>query len=177
MNFDFDVIIVGTGVAGALCAYKLSQQGDGARILMIDPGVNDLDDKQRMSYRTTFALTANRSAGQIPTYMDLARDRFAPSVDGIDLTRYLVQSQPPTPNPENRSLYKVPYQRLIGGSTWTWRGNCPRFIPSDFELKHATPSPTIGPSNTTSSNPGTAMPRANLASLAATQNGATVRTG
>jgi glucose dehydrogenase len=135
MNFDFDVIIVGTGVAGALCAYKLAQHGDGARILMIDPGVNDIDDKQRMAFRTTFALTANRNAGQIPTYMDLARDRFAPSVDGIDLTRYLVQSPPPTPNPENRSLYKVPYQRLTGGSTWTWRGNCPRFIPSDFELK------------------------------------------
>jgi len=69
--------------------------------------------------------------------MDLARDRYAPSVDGIDVTRYLVQTPPPPPatNPDNKALYKVPYQRLIGGSTWSWRGNCPRFIPSDFELK------------------------------------------
>ena len=136
LAFDYDVIIVGAGVAGALCAYRLSQH-PGARILIIDPGVNDVDMPQRMQYRKTFALTAQRNLGQIPTYMDLARDRYAPSVDGIDVTRYLVQTPPPPPatNPDNKALFKVPYQRVTGGSTWSWRGNCPRFIPSDFELK------------------------------------------
>ena len=136
LAFDYDVIIVGAGVAGALCAYRLSQH-PGARILIIDPGVNDVDMPQRMQYRKTFALTAQRNSGQIPTYMDLARDRYAPSVDGIDVTRYLVQTPPPPPatNPDNKALFKVPYQRVTGGSTWSWRGNCPRFIPSDFELK------------------------------------------
>jgi choline dehydrogenase-like flavoprotein len=38
MPFDFDVIIVGAGVAGALCADKLAHH-PGARILLIDPGV------------------------------------------------------------------------------------------------------------------------------------------
>jgi len=136
LAFDYDVIIVGAGVAGALCAYRLSQH-PGARILIIDPGVNDVDMPQRMQYRKTFALTAQRNLGQIPTYMDLARDRYAPSVDGIDVTRYLVQTPPPPPatNPDNKALFKVPYQRITGGSTWSWRGNCPRFIPSDFKLK------------------------------------------
>ena len=136
MDFDYDVIVVGAGVAGALCAYRLAAH-PGARILMIDPGVNDLDMPQRMEYRKTFALTAERNFGQLPTYMDLKRDRYAPSVDGIDVTRYLVQTPPPPPamNPDSRALYKVPYQRITGGSTWSWRGNCPRFIPSDFDLK------------------------------------------
>jgi choline dehydrogenase-like flavoprotein len=136
IDFDYDVIIIGAGVAGALCAYRLSLH-PGVRILMIDPGVNDLDTPQRMQFRKTFAVTAQRNSGQIPTYMDLARDRYAPSVDGIDVTRYLVQPPPPPPatNPDNKAFFKVPYQRVTGGSTWSWRGNCPRFIPSDFELK------------------------------------------
>ena len=136
MDFDYDVIIIGSGVAGSLCAYKLAQH-PGARVLIIDPGVNDVDMAQRMQFRKNYALTAQRSLGQLPTYMDLARDRYAPSNDSVDLLHYLDQTPPPKPeeNPTNKALYKVPYQRITGGSTWSWRGNCPRFIPSDFKLK------------------------------------------
>jgi choline dehydrogenase-like flavoprotein len=31
--------------------------------------------------------------------------------------------------------FKAQYNRLVGGSTWSWRGNIPRFLPSDFQLK------------------------------------------
>src|SRR5437867_2304271 len=134
MKFDYDVIIVGAGVAGALCAHKLSQH-EGVKILMIDPGVNDTNNDQRMEFRKTFALAPARASSQIATYIDFDRDRYAPNVDGSDVTRYLVQTKPPEPNPNNLALFKVPYQRLVGGSTWSWRGNTPRMIPSDFELK------------------------------------------
>ncbi|HRH45238.1 MAG TPA: GMC family oxidoreductase, partial [Pyrinomonadaceae bacterium] len=32
-------------------------------------------------------------------------------------------------------FFKATYQRINGGSTWSWRGNCPRFTPNDFLLK------------------------------------------
>ena len=134
MKFDYDVIIVGSGVAGALCAYKLSQH-PGAHILIIDPGVNDTDEAQRMQFRATYALAPNRSSSQMATYVNLERDRYAPTNDGIDPFHYLVQSLLPDPNPDKLAIYTVPFQRITGGSTWSWRGNCPRFIPSDFELK------------------------------------------
>jgi choline dehydrogenase-like flavoprotein len=36
---------------------------------------------------------------------------------------------------EGPMIFKSQYQRLVGGSTWSWRGNSPRFIPSDFKLQ------------------------------------------
>jgi choline dehydrogenase-like flavoprotein len=33
-----------------------------------------------------------------------------------------------------KDLFKSGFLRIVGGSTWGWRGNTPRFIPSDFQL-------------------------------------------
>ncbi|MFJ9153452.1 hypothetical protein ACIRP7_36640 [Streptomyces sp. NPDC102270] len=43
------------------------------------------------------------------------------------MNRYYVETGP--------DLYKSGFQRMVGGSTWAWRGNTPRFLPSDFEKK------------------------------------------
>jgi choline dehydrogenase-like flavoprotein len=37
--------------------------------------------------------------------------------------------------PDSKHAFKAGYNRMVGGSTWSWRGNCPRFIPSDFKLR------------------------------------------
>src|SRR5262249_14583200 len=34
----------------------------------------------------------------------------------------------------SKDPFKASYTRLVGGSTWAWRGNTPRFIPTDFCL-------------------------------------------
>jgi len=31
--------------------------------------------------------------------------------------------------------FKSQYERQVGGSTWAWRGNTPRFVPNDFRLQ------------------------------------------
>ena len=135
MAFDYDVIIVGAGVAGALCAYKIAQH-PGVRILLLDPGDNKTDDAQRKAYVKQFALAPNRRSSQISPFADLVRDRYAPNADGSDIGRYYMQSTIPNPEPGCvPAQYKVPYQRLVGGSTWSWRGNCPRYIPNDFKIK------------------------------------------
>ncbi|NJM75647.1 MAG: GMC family oxidoreductase [Acaryochloridaceae cyanobacterium RU_4_10] len=127
MDYQYDVIIVGAGVAGALCAWRLSQQSN-LRILIIDAGANELDDNQRKEFVSTFAVATNKS--QLSPYAKLESNKYAVNQDGGDkftLNRYYVQ-----PGPD---LLKSAGVRIVGGSTWAWRGNSPRFIPSDFKLK------------------------------------------
>jgi glucose dehydrogenase len=128
MDFQYDVIIVGAGVAGALCAWRLSQQ-QNLKILLIDAGFNELDENQRKEFVSTFALATNKS--QLSPYAKLESNKYAVNQDGggdkFNLNRYYVQ-----PGPD---LFKSAGVRIVGGSTWAWRGNTPRFIPSDFKLK------------------------------------------
>lgn len=128
MDFQYDVIIVGAGVAGALCAWRLSQQ-QNLNILLIDAGSNELDENQRQAFVSTFALAINKS--QLSPYAKLESNKYAVNQDGggdkFNLNRYYVQ-----PGPD---LFKSAGVRIVGGSTWAWRGNTPRFIPSDFKLK------------------------------------------
>jgi glucose dehydrogenase len=127
MDYQYDVIIVGAGVAGALCAWRLSQQPN-LKILIIDAGANELDENQRKEFVSTFAVATNKS--QLSPYAKLESNKYAVNQDGGDkftLNRYYVQLGP--------DLLKSAGVRIVGGSTWAWRGNSPRFIPSDFKLK------------------------------------------
>lgn len=128
MDFQYDVIIVGAGVAGALCAWRLSQQ-QNLKILLIDAGLNELDDNQRKEFVSTFAVATNKS--QLSPYAKLESNKYAVNQDGggdkFNLNRYYVQ-----PGPD---LFKSAGVRIVGGSTWAWRGNTPRFLPNDLKLK------------------------------------------
>jgi glucose dehydrogenase len=125
---DYDIIIVGAGVAGALCAWRLSQQTN-LNILLIDAGLNELDDKQRQEFVSTFAVATNKS--QLSPYAKLESNKYAVNQDGggdkFLLNRYYVQ-----PGPD---LFKSAGVKIVGGSTWAWRGNTPRLIPNDLKLK------------------------------------------
>jgi len=61
---------------------------------------------------------------------------------------------------------KHAFKRVITGwwaaATWSWRGNCPRYLPSDFKLKSLFGVAGTGRSTTTSSSRGTATPNAKL---------------
>ena len=128
MDFQYDVIIVGAGVAGALCAWRLSGQ-QNLKILLIDAGSNELDENQRKEFVSTFAVATNKS--QLSPYAKLESNKYAVNQDGggdkFNLNRYYVQ-----PGPD---LFKSAGVRIVGGSTWAWRGNTPRFLPNDLKLK------------------------------------------
>jgi glucose dehydrogenase len=125
---DYDIIIVGAGIAGSLCAWRLSQQPN-LNILLIDAGLNELDDNQRQEFVATFAVATNKS--QLSPYAKLESNKYAVNQDGggdkFLLNRYYVQ-----PGPD---LFKSAGVRIVGGTTWAWRGNTPRLIPNDLKLK------------------------------------------
>lgn len=146
-NKTYDFVIIGSGVAGALAAYKLSERKDGRSILVIEAGHsiiseeatflklsqaadNTLDRELRKEFVNTWALSPTKTV--LSPYEKLKSNEFVPSPDGsprAELERYYQFDK------NDLEFFKATYQRIFGGSTWSWRGNCPRLVPNDFLLK------------------------------------------
>lgn len=143
----YDVIVVGSGVAGALTAWKLSQLGD-YKILILEAGENGITDGQRLQFHHTMDTQGHRGTPFAP-YLDLESRKFAPAPENsqreLDKQKqdrdqqfqYDTLYQYYDYSDASADAFKASYNRMVGGSTWSWRGNCPRFIPSDFRL-HST---------------------------------------
>ena len=136
MAHKYDIIIVGSGVAGALCAWKLSQYGRH-KILILEAGDNGITHGQRIEFHHRMDEQGNRGDMYAP-YMDLESRIFAPVAEKAQ--RELTDQKNDPKNyyeytNASRDAFKAGYNRMVGGSTWSWRGNTPRFIPSDFKLK------------------------------------------
>ena len=133
---EYDVIIVGSGVGGALCADRLAAAGK--KVLILEAGANGIGVAQREQYRRIWDPSPAKS-WNTPYLEDVGRKYF-PSPATND-TRYFDQPSvnPDKPNDETTSLvtFKGYYQRLLGGSTWAWRGNTPRMLPNDLRLASA----------------------------------------
>jgi len=132
MADEYDVVVIGTGVAGALIAWKLAEAK--CTVLMIDAGEKRLDKNDRANFVKLFAEAPNKDKTPSQPYVNPDNSKFAHSPDTQDFILaknnpglYYVQEGP--------DAFKSQYQRLVGGSTWSWRGNSPRYIPSDFKLK------------------------------------------
>jgi len=120
MKRDFDVIVVGAGVAGAMVAYKLALAG--AHVLILEAGNRNPSRAQMVgAYATAPAKTLHSP------YVQAESDAKASSPD-VSITYY---DQPPAPHAQ----YKSTYERRTGGSTWHWLGHTPRMLRSDFKMK------------------------------------------
>ena len=140
MNEQFDVVIVGSGVAGALCAWKLTQLGN-YKILILEAGDNEITDGQRLHFHHTMDTQGARADMYAP-YKDLESRLWAPAPENAQLglkeqrddqkEKYYDYTSGPGGSAE---AFKAGFNRMVGGSTWSWRGNTPRYIPSDFKLR------------------------------------------
>jgi len=135
-SYQFDVIIVGSGVAGALAAWKLSTYRD-YRILILEAGDNGVNEGQRVEFHHTMDRQGNRGDMFAP-YLELPSRSMVPSPEKA------AAPKPASGQPfaekyydyaETPDTFRAGYNRLVGGSTWAWRGNTPRFLPTDFRIK------------------------------------------
>jgi glucose dehydrogenase len=134
-NVDYDVIIIGSGVAGALCAWRLAQY-NRYKILILEAGDNGITHGQRVEFHHMMDTQGNRGDMYAP-YKDLESRVFAPQPENAqkELADQVKEDQYYDYTAASKEAFKAGYNRIVGGSTWSWRGNCPRYIASDFKLQ------------------------------------------
>jgi choline dehydrogenase-like flavoprotein len=112
-----DVVIVGSGVAGALIAYELARAGASVLMLEAGPRIDRADIVE--NYRKNPAKS---------DYMaPYPASRNAPHPRGDN--SYLILKG------SDAGAYSQQYIRAVGGTTWHWAAACWRFLPNDFRLR------------------------------------------
>jgi choline dehydrogenase-like flavoprotein len=122
---DFEIIIIGAGVCGALAAYKLSKEG--YKVLIIEAGLDKTTE--RLSLSGNYATELYK--GPAAPYKKIATS----DILGPDVVGY--QKNPDGKNyyyDDSSGSFRSGFLRIVGGSTWHFLGNVPRFIPNDFKL-------------------------------------------
>jgi glucose dehydrogenase len=114
------VVVVGSGVAGALVADRLARAGVDVTVLEAGPRV-DRDQAVEVFRAATAKVPEspypNPAYAPRPSVLDI----------GIPGTGYFIQDGPDT--------FGSTYERIVGGTTWHWLGSSPRLLPSDFEMQ------------------------------------------
>jgi choline dehydrogenase-like flavoprotein len=127
---DFDVVVIGGGIAGGMVAYKLAQCG--ARVLILEAGNRNPSRAQLVG---TYAIASPKTPHS--PYALVESDKKAPSPDGPN--DYYDQSSDP------HAQFKSTYERRTGGSTWHWLGHTPRLLRNDFRMKTEYDGPNLPP--------------------------------
>src|SRR5205823_2264886 len=125
----YDVVIVGSGIAGAIVAKELAQAGKS--VALLEAGVALPNGREELLERfflqparlpeTPYAdnpnaprATVQHLLGKPEAWRDAART-------------YLDQRQ-------SEIAFGSTYERRGGGTVWHWMGTCLRFVPSDFQM-------------------------------------------
>lgn len=111
-----DVIIVGSGISGALMASRLAAAG--VKVAILEAGTNV--DRPTAVTRYQNAPIKWPEAPYPPT-----KQAMHPIVSDLDF--WYRQSGP--------DKFASTYIKVVGGTTWHWLGTCLRFVPNDFRLK------------------------------------------
>ncbi len=124
----YDVVIVGTGISGAILAKELG--GKGYSVLLLEAGVPMPHGREALV--ENFFLDI-RKLPESP----FPDNKFAPSANVKDLITPSVRD--PSHGYLDQSDATIPfgstYERRAGGTMWHWMGTSLRFLPNDFRMK------------------------------------------
>jgi choline dehydrogenase-like flavoprotein len=130
---EYDVVVIGSGVSGAIIVNELTKMLKGIRALVLDAGPgDDLTMGGYDSYMNRF-YSAVFKGGNSPYGVNLnastpVETDFRPLQYGqTDASGYVVQRGP--------VVLDGTYTRVTGGTTLHWQGNIPRMLPEDFEMR------------------------------------------
>jgi choline dehydrogenase-like flavoprotein len=114
-NTEYDLIVIGSGVAGGIVASQVAKQN--LKVLILEAGPR-LDRGQLIE---TFRHSARKDS--MAPYPKLS---YAPQADPVGQPDYLIYKSHP---------YDTAYVRAVGGATLHWGGISWRFVTKDFKLQ------------------------------------------
>lgn len=112
-----DVVIVGSGVAGALVAHQMALAGASVLVLEAGPRI----ERWRIveNYRNTAAK--DDFMAPYPSSKHAPHPQFSPE------NNYLIL--------KGSHKYNSQYIRAVGGTTWHWAASAWRLLPNDFRMR------------------------------------------
>ncbi|MCB1487090.1 MAG: GMC family oxidoreductase [Bauldia sp.] len=111
-----DVIVIGSGISGAMVAAKLAEAGVSVAILEAGKRVERQDAVE--TYWNALIKVPECPYPPVPQAMHPISN---------DLKYWYEQAGP--------DEFASTYLKVVGGTTWHWLGTCLRLLPSDFRLK------------------------------------------
>jgi choline dehydrogenase-like flavoprotein len=115
-DISADVIVVGSGIAGAILAAKLA--ASGVKVAILEAGAKV--DRSAAMQRFWDALVKVPECPYPPV-----PQAMHPISNDFDF--WYRQAGP--------DKFKSTYIKVVGGTTWHWLGTCLRFLPNDFRLR------------------------------------------
>lgn len=136
-NQTYDVVVVGSGVAGAILVKTLTKAGK--RVLLLEAGLAsglNLDAPSSQTTYQDYLQTFYTATAKVPNspYPNI---KDAPSIDVLDI-QVLHNGEPSTSGylvQEGPSPFASDCVRGPGGTTLHWMGTTLRMLPNDFEMK------------------------------------------
>src|SRR5262249_30725187 len=143
---EFDVVIIGSGIAGALAAYRLATAKK--KVLILEAGGVAPESLGRWAMVENFIASSSKTTespfcGEDVLPVDNTKDitlkprpyRFVePDTAKLGENYYAyADDRNDKINPTNR--FKSYYVRLVGGSTWHWQAIYVRMLPNDFRMR------------------------------------------
>lgn len=140
-NKQYDVVIVGAGLAGNLIAFELGRAGK--KVLVLEAGHPFQSDNREAYMQNFFMAMAKTPESPYPQNYNAPRPSVldiknitpdynptkdcADPIKSIDTNGYFIEKGPMPFGSTN--------ERVAGGTTWHWLGTCLRLIPSDFKMQ------------------------------------------
>jgi choline dehydrogenase-like flavoprotein len=112
-----DVVVIGSGVAGALVAHQMALAGKWVILLEAGSRVPRWQTVERFRNQPN-KYDNNQCYPSTPA---------APHPEYDPPNHYLIQKGP--------DLFEQQFLRMVGGTTWHWAAAAWRFLPNDFKLK------------------------------------------
>lgn len=117
LEINADVVIIGSGVAGAMTALRLMQKRV-KNVVILEAGPR---------IRRDDIVRAFQSKPLADLSIGYPNPDWAPRPDWEAKIPYIEASGP--------ALAKIEYLRVVGGTTWHWAACTPRMLPVDLRLK------------------------------------------
>ena len=115
-SLQADVVVIGSGVAGSLIAWRLAEAKLKVLILEAGPRIDRVE-----AFKTYLAAPDKNASAPYPP------PAYAPAPQYNRWNDYYINTGP--------DLFRGMYTRGVGGSTWHWAGSVLRYRPSDFRMR------------------------------------------